>query len=92
MFYDKYLDFDDIEELYNNYDVDVLNSIDEENFDKVYNLFKGYKFNCIEEFIVKYFDIFILDYKVVDNRLNRLVRALGSEYIDIIGNNIDYLE
>ena len=25
MFYDKYLDFDDIEELYDNYDVNVLN-------------------------------------------------------------------
>ena len=92
MFYDKYLDFDDIEELYDNYDVNVLNNIDKDNFDKVYNLFKEYKFDFIEDIIVKYFDIFILEYKNVDDRLNRLVKALGDNYIDIIGNDMSYLE
>ena len=92
MFYDKYLDFDDIEELYDNYDVNVLNNIDKDNFDKVYNLFKEYKFDFIEDIIIKYFDIFVLEYKDVDNKLNRLVKALGDNYIDIIGNDMSYLE
>ena len=92
MFYDKYLDFDDIEELYDNYDVNVLNNIDRDNFDKIYNLFKEYKFDFIEDIIVKYFDIFVLEYKDVDNKLNRLVKALGDNYIDIIGNDMSYLE
>lgn len=92
MFYDKYLDFDDIEELYDNYDVNVLNNIDKDNFDKVYNLFKEYKFDFIEDIILKYFDIFVLEYKDVDNKLNRLVKALGDNYIDIIGNDMSYLE
>ena len=92
MFYDKYLDFDDIEELYDNYDVNVLNNIDKDNFDKIYNLFKEYKFDFIEDIILKYFDIFILEYKDVDNKLNRLVKALGDNYIDIIGNDMSYLE
>lgn len=92
MFYDKYLDFDDIEELYDNYDVNVLNNIDRDNFDKIYNLFKSYKFDFVEDIIIKYFDIFILEYKDVDNKLNRLVKALGDNYIDIIGNDMSYLE
>ena len=92
MFYDKYLDFDDIEELYDNYDVNVLNNIDKDNFDKIYNLFKEYKFDFMEDIILKYFDIFILEYKNVDNKLNRLVKALGENYIDIIGNDMSYLE
>ena len=92
MFYDKYLDFDDIEELYDNYDVNVLNNIDRDNFDKIYNLFKEYKFDFMEDIILKYFDIFILEYKNVDNKLNRLVKALGDNYIDIIGNDMSYLE
>lgn len=92
MFYDKYLDFDDIEELYDNYDVNVLNNIDKDNFDKIYNLFKSYKFDFIEDIIIKYFDIFVLEYKDVDNKLNRLVKALGDNYIDIIGNDMSYLE
>ena len=92
MFYNKYLDFDDIEELYDNYDVNVLNNIDKNNFDKIYNLFKSYKFDFIEDIILKYFDIFILEYKNVDDRLNRLVKALGDNYIDIIGNDMSYLE
>ena len=92
MFYDKYLDFDDIEKLYDNYDVNVLNNIDRNNFDKIYNLFKSYKFDFIEDIIIKYFDIFVLEYKDVDNKLNRLVKALGDNYIDIIGNDMSYLE
>ena len=92
MFYDKYLELDDIEELYDNYDVNVLNNIDRDNFDKIYNLFKEYKFDFIEDIILKYFDIFILEYKNVDNKLNRLVKALGENYIDIIGNDMSYLE
>ena len=92
MFYDKYLDFDDIEELYDNYDVNVLNNIDKDNFDMIYNLFKEYKFDFIEDIIIKYFDIFVLEYKDVDNKLNRLVKALGDNYIDIIGNDMSYLE
>ena len=92
MFYNKYLDFDDIEELYDNYDVNVLNNIDKDNFDKIYNLFKSYKFDFIEDIILKYFDIFILEYKDVNDKLNRLVKALGDNYIDIIGNDMSYLE
>lgn len=92
MFYDKYLDFDDIEELYDNYDVNVLNNIDRDNFDKIYNLFKSYKFDFIEDIILKYFDIFILEYKDVNDKLNRLVKALGDNYIDVIGNDMSYLE
>lgn len=92
MFYDKYLDFDDIEELYDNYDVNVLNNIDKDNFDKIYSLFKSYKFDFIEDIILKYFDIFILEYKDVNDKLNRLVKALGDNYIDIIGNDMSYLE
>lgn len=44
MFYSKYLDDYYLEELFNNYDINYLKSIDEEKFIKVYNVFKKYNF------------------------------------------------
>lgn len=92
MFYTKYLDEDYAEELYDNYDVNVLNNVDKDNFDRIYNLFKEYKFDFIEDIILRYIEIFVLDYNTVEIRLNNLIKALGDNYIDIIGNDMSYLE
>jgi len=92
MFYTKYIDDDYLEELYDNYDINYLNNMDEVNFDKIYNLFKSYNFDYIEDIILRYLDIFELDYDIVKNKLNNLIKSLGTNYIDIIGNNMTYLE
>ena len=92
MFYTRYLDDDYIEELYDNYDISYLKSIDEDNFNKIYNLFKKYKFDYMEDIILRYIDIFELEPAIVESKLNKLIKVLSSKYVDIIGNNMTYLE
>lgn len=92
MFYTKYLDEDYIEELYENHDIEYLKNIDEDNFNEIYNLFKKYNFDFIEDIILRYIEIFVIDYNTVEIRLNNLIKALGDNYIDIIGNDMSYLE
>lgn len=92
MFYDKYLDEYYLEELYQNYDLNFLKSVDKENFDKIYNLFKNYKFDYIEDIILGYLDIFTLNDNVVKKKIEALKKALGDNYIDIIGEDMSYLE
>lgn len=92
MFYDKYLDFDSLGELYQNYDIGYLKNIDENNFKKIYDLLEKYKFSYMEDIILRYLDIFLIDYTVVCERLGKLVKMLGNDYVDIIGENMVYLE
>ena len=44
----------------NNYNNEYLNSLDEDNFIKIYNLFKKYKFYFIDDIVLKYLET--LDY------------------------------
>jgi len=92
MFYTKYLNNEYIEELYDNYDVNYLKNIDQDNFNKIYKLLKEYNFNYIEDIILNYLNIFELEYNTVEIRIKNLIKVLGSNYVDIIGENMNYLE
>ena len=69
-----------------------LNSIDEDNFIKIYNIFKKYNFYYIDDIIINYLEIFKLDCEFVENKINKLKDVLGDNYIYIIGNDLRYLE
>lgn len=92
MVYNNYLDEDYLEELYENHDLNYLKSIDKDNFKIIYDLLKKYNFDYIEDIILKYLDIFELDYKIVENKINNLIKVLGTNYVDIISQNLNYLE
>lgn len=64
---------------------------DEENFIKIYNLFIKNKFNFIEDIILKYLEIFTLDYDKVNKKINDLKDSLGENYQTIISNDMKYL-
>ena len=92
MFYNEYLNDDYLEELYHNYSMDYLKGMDMNNFYEIYNVFKKYKFDYIEEIILKYLDIFELDKEVVEEKIGNLIKILGSNYVDIISDDFNYLE
>lgn len=92
MFYSKYLDNDRLEELLRNYDIEYLKNIDEENFFDVYNIFKKYNFTYIEDIVLKYLDVFELESTVVEEKINKLKKVLGDNFVDIIGDDMSYLE
>ena len=60
MFLEKYVNSTYYNMILNNYNIEYLNSLDEDNFIKIYNLFKKYKFYFIDDIVLKYLEI--LDY------------------------------
>lgn len=92
MFYSRYLDDYYLEELFNNYDINFLRSIDEHNFNEVYNIFKKYNFDYIEDIIENYLEIFTLDSKKVEDKIVALKNKLGDDFVNIIGDDMSYLE
>lgn len=92
MFYNKYLDEFYLGELLENYDLNYLKNIDQDNFESVYQMFKKYKVEFIEDIILGYLDVFTLKVDVVEEKWLKLKMVLGDNYLDLIGDDLSYLE
>lgn len=92
MFYNKYLDDYYINEIFNNYDINFLRSIDEEQFISVYNIFKKYNFDYIEDIIENYLELFTMDSNIVEEKILLLKDKLGDNFVNLIGEDMTYLE
>ena len=57
MFLRRYLDDFYFDMVMNNYDISYLESIDEDNFEKIYCLLKMYNFYYINDIILNYIEI-----------------------------------
>ena len=92
MFLEKYVNSTYYNMILNNYNIEYLNSLDEDNFIKIYNLFKKYKFYFIDDIVLKYLEIFNMAEDDVEEKINFLREKLGDRYIYIIGNDLRYLD
>lgn len=92
MFLEKYLDEFYYNMVLDNYEYEYLKTLDEDNFKEVYNLLKKYNFYFINDIILNNIEIFELDTKLLEKKINILKEELGDNYIYIIGNNMRYLE
>ena len=92
MFYSKYLDDFYLEEFFQNYDINYIKSIDPDNFEKIYQLFQKYQFPFTEDIILGYLEIFAMKPEVVEKKILSLKKALGENYLEIIGEDLSYLE
>ena len=88
MFLDKYLNDVYLELLYSNYDEDYINSLDQDNFNKVYILLKEKKFYYIEDIILNYLEIFFIDEKYIRQALDDMEFILGDDYVKVISNKM----
>lgn len=92
MFLNKYLNDTYLSMLYDNYDEDYINSLDEDNFIKIYNLFEEYNFYYIEDIIIYYLELFEYNENDVKNNILKLKEKIGPGFVYEIGNNLNYLE
>lgn len=92
MFIERYLNKTKFKLLCDVYDMEYISSLDEDNFNKVYQVFKKYKFYFIDDIILNYLEIFELDYILVERKILELIKEFGSNYNYIIGDDLRYLE
>jgi len=90
--FDKYLTEPFLTCFYETYEEDYLKSLDEENFLKVYNLFKNINCYFIEDIILNYLEIFSLDVNCLEESLENLKHKLGDNYISQIGKDMTILD
>ena len=92
MFIHKYVSDFYFTQIMFNYDIQFLNSLNEEKFLKIYNLFKEYNFYFIEDIILNYLEIFLFEYDEVLKGINLLKEKLGDNFVNIIGNDMVHLD
>lgn len=92
MFIEKYLNNTKLNLLYDVYELEYINNLDEENFSKVYEVFRKYKFYFMDDIILNYLEIFELNPSIVERKILELIKELGSKYNYIIGDNLTLLE
>ena len=88
MFLDKYLNNLKLDIIYTNYNKEFINSLDEDNFIKVYNLLKEKGFYYIDDIIINYLELFTLDKKSIEKSLNTIESLIKDNYIEYIGKNM----
>lgn len=92
MFLQDILKDDDYLLLLDKYTNDYLDTIEYENFMKIYKYLKGKKVYFIDDLIIYYLDIFTLDVKIIEEVFNILNERYGDDYIYTIGDNLKILD
>lgn len=92
MFLGKYISQTKFELLCENYEAWYLNGLNEEDFLKVYNIFRKYNFYFIDDIILNYIELFELEENEVEDKILSLKNKLGENFVYIIGNDMRYLE
>ena len=85
-FLQKYLDEYDLNSLYIIYDEELINSLEEKNFLKIVRYLIENNIDMIEEVIVSYLKLFVIDY----DDFVRKFELLKIKYGDNISNKISY--
>lgn len=92
MFLSKYLNSTYLDLVYDNYDEDYINSLDEDNFNKVYLFLKSYNFYFIKDIILNYLELFEIDVKYLQRAINDIKFILGDNYVSQIGKKMTLIE
>ena len=92
MFIERYLSNTKFKLLCDVYDLEYIDSLDIDNFNQVYQIFKKYQFYFIDDIILNYLEIFELKPTRVEIKILELNKKLGNDFVYIIGNDLRYLE
>lgn len=92
MFLNQYVNEVYYEMILDEYDSGYLSTLDEEQFKLIYDLFRQYGFTYIEDIILRYLEIFEMDYSEVKEKIEELKEELGDNFIYIISNYLSLLD
>lgn len=82
----------DINELYDKYEPEIFQNLDEENVVKIINFLILEKVDFIDELFSDYLDLFRIDYNEFINRFNNLKEKYGNNLVKLISNDLSILD
>lgn len=82
----------DINELYDKYEPEIFQNLDEENVVKIINFLILEKVDFIDELFSDYLDLFRIDYNEFINRFNNLKEKYGNNLVELISKDLSILD
>jgi len=85
--------FDDIDmkvinEMYNK---DLIDGLNKDNVMEIYKYLIGKGIYYAKDLFIEYLDLFLIDSDVFINKFDKIIEKLGSNYVDIIGEDSSIL-
>lgn len=87
----KYLSVEELNHIYETYDIEFINKIDKENFWKIIGYLKQEKIDFINEIITDALYLFSLDYNNFVTKYKKIKEAIPN-YSELIGYDLSLLE
>ena len=81
-----------IDMMLHKYSDDVIKNINIDNVNKILDYLFEIKCPIINDIVENYFDVFIIEYDVFFNRIEKLNKKYDNEYFNKASENLDYLE
>ena len=81
-----------VEEILNKYEPSVLKNIDENNMNKIIEYLLAEKVDYIDELLMGYLDIFLIDIEEFKVRFNNLKTKYGNNLVTLIKEDLNILE
>ena len=85
------IDVERMKSIYGDEIIDVMSS-NEDIIRKNIQTLEKLKFNDISDFVERCIDVFLYYPKDFENKINKLIQELGVNYVEIIENDINYIQ
>lgn len=82
----------DIKELYEKYEPEVLQCLNENNVIKIVEFLVSEQVDYIDELFNDYLDLFMINYNEFINRFNNLKQKYGENLVQLIGEDLSILD
>lgn len=91
-FLQNYLSEYNLDSLYTIYNEELINSVKEKNFLQIVQYLVKNNIDCIEDIIISYFDLFLIDCDVFVEKFEMLKDKYGSDISNKISLNMQILD
>ena len=86
------LDRIDLRILNENFDRDIINQLEMENVNKIYNYLIDNGIYYAKDIFISQVDLFLLDYEIFVEKFEKLKERLGNNYIDLLGEDCSLID
>ena len=81
-----------MDKILSKYSDSVIKNINKDNMNKIIKLLEYYNCDYIEDIIEDYLDLFIIDYDIFKDKLDKLNNKYNNMFLDLASSDMNLLE
>ena len=81
-----------MDEIFEKFNNSVINNLDTENIKKIMQFLIDHNCEYLEDIVEDYLDLFTIEYDEFVKRFNKLNQKYNNKYLELAGEDMNYLE